>query len=59
MKKLNISLNVRRMEAQNILTTSAIAVTNEVVSGTDAEHKIAVEAPGRGNAGAMPVRTGF
>lgn len=59
MKKLNIELNVRRMEAQNILTTST--PINPGVHGQDEDRapERGVAAPAAGNGGVAPVRAGF
>lgn len=57
-KTLNINISVRHMQAQNILTASAITVSDETISGTEGS-KVAVEAPGRGSVRVAPVRAGF
>lgn len=59
MKKLNIELNVRRMEAQNILTTSATINPEVHGQGDDRAPERGVAAPAAGNGGAVPVRAGF
>lgn len=56
MKMLNIEMNVRRMEAQNILTTSvAISTTPTDEVGAPARGGVVTSADG----GVAPVRAGF